>query len=1662
MAKKITGKQILSKGKKRVIANADRVLVQSPYLYLQSSGSDGADGTSDGFHLRWDYLRNLGRTHLPKGNLASNKLNFNRPNDFVRIFRSVYNKRHVTIIDFSSQKPDVVNDTRRFWIYLSSSSNTNTTVYIHFLNAALYNNARSIVDPSTDSFAFIRAYGNGPIEAEVKDKLFFAVEFETEKNSETVLRTEAISVVENLPLSDAFVSCRKLFTRDNWCDGIDHIPELHKPHRLKTKVANDKNPRSCCSGETNLIYNGDFELGATGFDTEYQIEGSPEPKTLWVGSNAQNVNSSWAGVPHKGGHFLMVNGATDTDVIVWKQTIKVIPEKTYCFSGSIATMYTNDPANLEIIFKGTDGSAESFFVDAPPNTDEWHKFEFQWTSKSARVVVICIIDRNKAQTGNDFGLDDLKLCEKKACKPRIVSENMHSVRFDISHGYVKKIEFETYKDFIGGGNWELLEEEFSLSIDDSEVLKNRLDNASYQINDKWPKFNDGAKVNIANYVDRWLRDSGLKYGVKEYISLSNSNPMALANLPGTNPEDGSVDVSYLDMLKLVALDFHVARMLGQGTIDQPAKDDAYIYLAHYITEGQLDIDNPSSIKTAHIYMTIPTKRIDYRLPPEPVLKPLAYGLFIDNGLENPSPLTDADGYTPDGQIRFISTFIEQEDADPILNSFFNPPELFCSTEKTNPVFWGMEYRKIGEPNWRKPEISHDPDYHDTSSPSFAETNPIPYNGNEDKAVLVHEESEAGFHEYAAYGINWFSRASNLGNIRKTNETIITKANTLIPPANFKVQLIQEESPLLLTTDVEQINLADGTVVPGADKTYIRATFDYFHTHDLNYQFADKVKLYFREDAPNQVLGELKTVQDLGSDPRLSIVSTTFYTNNSTGEVISPVIPAILIAQFVGGILVSDGRTYIIHDAIPSTIPEDGPTFILRKIVENTAVSPGDGEQLMTSEIFIAPDMSSRFLAVENMADPNSWGPTNPLSKVINIGDPTWSIETENYTEDGEPIERELQGIWENSDISDVPETGTSNIIGIYKIQFQSYILADHSQANDPDSVNWYNGVVRISRESDPNGPKKVLEVIKIEELGTGFPLRIFAVDNTYDSSDPIQTGIGVDVNYYPGYKVYLLKDSAHNLDEAHILPSVGDGHKKTWMGAVTMDSVENYSSNVGIPAPIIAMELVDPIPPEAPGGADYATRPDYYYKSTYTFTMQFAHQPFAVAVYRATEDSILRALYSDATIAVIRIDLKNLGEDDPYRSDRWKNLVSLDYIYDDPSKPFYDGTGSNANGTFRRFPREAGNYRFPKPDKIGVFSGTDEPGTVLQEVKNAIYEIFTPLTEQPLLYQYIQGGSYQPIPKPQTIRDKFGDMLHPTDPEFDQAPMAKNLGGNKIRFTDFTLDGSSNMLYFYLGREISNRGKMSDPSPISGPIFLINTKPGDAPGIKKIYSIPKGPGTDNPSIEFEINGYAGEQKIRKVEIYRSTIPKDALTVRTMLKVKTVDLVSERMAESVNYKIRDDFEDGIIPYGDPLYYRIIALREVRNAKGQAEFAPSLPSKLLMTSMIDTENPPAPKPRFTADLPSGVPTVISNVVIEWDTTVYNGTYYLEKMNNSGNWNTIYIIKSNDSTISVDLSTTDLGSNILQKQNDDGEVLYNRFRVRVENSSGLFGLNDIYLRI
>lgn len=1440
----------------------------------------------------------------------------------------------------------------------------------------------------------------------------------------------------------------------------------------------------------NLVVNPGFETtNPLGFSTTYTQNtnpGSPGPRNFWLTNNANAINSSWAGTPHSGSSFLAADGA-NSYTNLWEQTfIDLTVGADYCFGGWSLNMFpSGGPVFIHVLVIFPDGSTYRHEFWGPTAGNDWQNFEFTINTGSFDNVRIEIYNESVGSYGNDYGLDDLYFCEKlpsNICPVRMVSENVQTTRIATTDSYPFEFRIETYEDFIVGKNaandWSSVGN-YALT-DDTNTAHTRLEDvANFTIDDQWPKFNGTATVNVQNYKDRWHKSSapneGLKYGVQEYITLtaSGTNPGAIKT--HVDLVEGNIEISLFDMLKLVSMDFHVARMLGLGHIDTNSitnDDDEYVYISQYITEGNLDDGNGARL-VRHNYMSLPTARKDERLPENPTLNEVTYGLYVDNGTGTPELLTDVNGYTKDGLYRYVNLHLLEFDSNPVNGDFFNPSDIFCGPAYSNPVFVGIEYRNSGG-SWVHPELSHD-----TNSPPYVDSNgdeetvPIPLPSDYDDPVFIHGEETNGIHDYAAYGINWFSRVNTFPTTYvSTDTTTLVKPNTLQPPSNVRAQLIQKESPLLLTTAAEQ-TLYDGV---SGDKTLVRFTFDYTHEHDKVYDFADQVRIYFREDAPEQVNGQVTSVTAVSGSPELAQVNTSSYMQYSTGNTVTPILTAADAARFVGGILVMRNDRWVI-DSINTNAGGVDPVFIVRKEKEATVVetSPGSNSYVTVTE-WVGPERDPAvneqvlFIAIENMANPATWGgASNLLSKTVTIGTGSWATQTENITEDdGSTTTLSLRGIWGNTTITDVanpnqaPNSTTGQ--GVYKIDF-STTLANHPQASDPDPVNWYKGVIMIHSASNPSGPRKVLEVFRIDNIGTGSNFTVYAFDPSF-SSNPIQTGSGVNVNFYPGYRVYL-HDESGLLDETTTLPTGDDLSRFTYFGAISQDTSLSYESAVGQPAMMLSRAFVDPIPPEGPAGPLFATKPDFYGKATYTFSMKFGHKPFGVAFYRATETALLKALYEDTTVEQIKTDLAALGED-AYFTSRWQNMINFDYTYDNSGLPYYDATGTNPNDTFRRFPREAGNYRFPKPDKAPTFDGTKEPGEIPDLLKEAIWDSFTPLTEQPLLYSYINDSTYQPVPKKQNVRDRNGDLLDTTDSDFRQAPMAKKTGGSghEVQFTDFTLDGAATNFYFYCAREIGNQLSMSDPGPISGPILLVNAMATEAPQIKGIVTVELTTlrGT-KPAVEITTNGYpSGTEQVTRLQVYRATNATDALTVRTMELAKTVDLEEEGTLTDPTLKLLDDFEGmATPPYGEALFYRVIALRKITNDQNEIEFVPSKPSKLMLTNLVDSGVPAPPAMSYSSDAPTAPPVSLNNVKLNWTKTVHNGKYYLYKRNSKGTWKKIHTVTgNNDDVIEVALSATDFGSGTLIKQDADLNTLYHGFRVEAENSSGIVNSqrNDLTL--
>lgn len=159
-----------------------------------------------------------------------------------------------------------------------------------------------------------------------------------------------------------------------------------------------------------LVVNGDFEQGNTGFSSSYQYNTSLNREgTYYVDSDAHSHHLNFTGHGHgDSGNFMIINGATVPGTNVWTETVSVQPNTNYAFSTYVCTVCAHDEAILQ--FSINDQQIGDVFT-APNSLNTWIQFYQIWNSGNSTSATITILNQNTIGDGNDFGLDDISFCE---------------------------------------------------------------------------------------------------------------------------------------------------------------------------------------------------------------------------------------------------------------------------------------------------------------------------------------------------------------------------------------------------------------------------------------------------------------------------------------------------------------------------------------------------------------------------------------------------------------------------------------------------------------------------------------------------------------------------------------------------------------------------------------------------------------------------------------------------------------------------------------------------------------------------------------------------------------------------------------------------------------------------------------------------------------------------------------------------------------------------------------------------------------------------------------------------------------------------------------------------------------------------------------------------
>ena len=168
----------------------------------------------------------------------------------------------------------------------------------------------------------------------------------------------------------------------------------------------------------NLVTNGDFESGNTGFSSDYAYwpigtSGDMNAGYYSVVSSANQIHSGFGGGPQAGSNFFVANGAVDTTQSVWKsQVISVTrTDVAYRFEAYISSVVNPSLAPPMLSFQIGDGTtwttlgATSSLSGAPRG--QWYFSFADGIFQQAGDFIIRLRNDSNVAVGNDLGVDSI-------------------------------------------------------------------------------------------------------------------------------------------------------------------------------------------------------------------------------------------------------------------------------------------------------------------------------------------------------------------------------------------------------------------------------------------------------------------------------------------------------------------------------------------------------------------------------------------------------------------------------------------------------------------------------------------------------------------------------------------------------------------------------------------------------------------------------------------------------------------------------------------------------------------------------------------------------------------------------------------------------------------------------------------------------------------------------------------------------------------------------------------------------------------------------------------------------------------------------------------------------------------------------------------------------
>ena len=159
--------------------------------------------------------------------------------------------------------------------------------------------------------------------------------------------------------------------------------------------------------DNNLVVNGDFSAGNTGFASSYTFSDAMywQPTHYSVGTL-----SSFGDHTTGSGKLLIADGAYDAAMPVWSTTINVAANTDYAFGAWAREVYVPSSPVVTLGFYANSLKIGELTL-AHDATTSWQQFLTTWNSGSLTSVNLQIRDlqTNNSVPGNDFAIDDIRM-----------------------------------------------------------------------------------------------------------------------------------------------------------------------------------------------------------------------------------------------------------------------------------------------------------------------------------------------------------------------------------------------------------------------------------------------------------------------------------------------------------------------------------------------------------------------------------------------------------------------------------------------------------------------------------------------------------------------------------------------------------------------------------------------------------------------------------------------------------------------------------------------------------------------------------------------------------------------------------------------------------------------------------------------------------------------------------------------------------------------------------------------------------------------------------------------------------------------------------------------------------------------------------------------------